>query len=195
MQQQSNTGLDKQILSALERLSEAFRVLLWEQSKATGLSPIQIQFLIFISTHRPEQSTISYLAVEFNLTKATVSDSVKVLLAKGLLVKVSNNADSRSFSLRPTPVGMEVVNTVSAFTWALKDSLVPFSDQEKQSFYKVLHGMIKGLNQRGIISIQRNCSSCSFYSIEDGSHYCSLIQSKLQVQELKTDCADHELKE
>lgn len=38
--------VSSKIVAGLERISEAFKVLLWEKAKALGLSPIQIQILI-----------------------------------------------------------------------------------------------------------------------------------------------------
>ena len=46
--------VNHKITQALERISKAFRVLLWEESKKHGISPIQIQLLIFCSSHKPE---------------------------------------------------------------------------------------------------------------------------------------------
>ena len=44
---------DHKIVVALERIAEAFRVLLWQETKKTGLSPIQLQLLIkFIAVLR-----------------------------------------------------------------------------------------------------------------------------------------------
>ena len=79
--------LNQKIVNSLERISQAFRVLLWNESKEYGLSPIQIQILIFLFTHSPEKRKISYLAREFDMTKATISDSVKVLFQKSLVTK------------------------------------------------------------------------------------------------------------
>ena len=41
------TDISSKIVAGLERISEAFKVLLWEKAKLLGLSPIQIQILIF----------------------------------------------------------------------------------------------------------------------------------------------------
>jgi len=48
----------------------------------TKVSPIQIQILLFCASHKQENLKVSFLANEFDLTKATISDSVKVLIKK-----------------------------------------------------------------------------------------------------------------
>ncbi|KXK41291.1 MAG: transcriptional regulator [Bacteroidetes bacterium OLB11] len=96
-----NQKVESRIVVALERISEAFRVLLWNESKENSLSPIQIQILIFLYFHSLEKCKIGYLASEFNMTKATISDSVKVLFTKNLVTKEINHLDSRSFFAFP----------------------------------------------------------------------------------------------
>lgn len=75
--QQNNTP--SKIIAGLERISQAFKVLLWKKAKQLGVSPIQIQILIFITYHTVELCNVSDLAKEFNVTKPTISDAIKVL--------------------------------------------------------------------------------------------------------------------
>lgn len=97
--------IESKIVVALERISEAFRVLLWNESKSNALSPIQIQILIFLLFHSEAQCKVSYLAEEFNMTKATISDSVKVLLLKKLIKKTGDELDTRSYTISLTAGG------------------------------------------------------------------------------------------
>ncbi|MEO6831625.1 MAG: MarR family transcriptional regulator, partial [Chitinophagaceae bacterium] len=52
---QQNRSIDSKIVVSLERISQAFRVLLWKESKEFSLSPIQIQVLIFLLHHSDEK--------------------------------------------------------------------------------------------------------------------------------------------
>src|SRR5690554_5951150 len=110
---EQNQKIESRIVVALERISEAFRVLLWNESKENSLSPIQIQILIFIYFHSTEKCKVGYLADEFNMTKATISDSVKVLLSKELLTKETDPIDTRSFSLLLTNEGKKIAKKAS----------------------------------------------------------------------------------
>ena len=76
------SDLSSKSVVGLERISEVFRVLLWQKSNETGLSPIQIQLLIFIKNHDSSLANVSQLAREFNMKKPTISDAVKVLFQK-----------------------------------------------------------------------------------------------------------------
>ena len=104
-----NSNLDNKIVAGLERLSQVFRILLWEKAKEYSLSPIQIQLMIFIRYHSQELSTISYLAQEFNFTKPTISDAIKVLELKKLIKKKSDNNDTRRYTIQLTAKGEKIV--------------------------------------------------------------------------------------
>lgn len=45
-----NQSTESKIVASLERISQAFRVLVWNESKGHSLSPIQIQVLFFCCT-------------------------------------------------------------------------------------------------------------------------------------------------
>ena len=104
-----NSNLNYKIVAGLERLSHVFRIFLWEKAKLYSLSPIQIQLMIFIQHHAPDKCTISYLAQEFNFTKPTISDAVKVLEQKKLVKKIADKNDSRSYSIQLTAAGKKIV--------------------------------------------------------------------------------------
>ena len=56
--------VSSKIVVGLERLAQTFRVLLWEEAKEHALSPIQIQFLVYLRYHPPEFCRVSLLAKE-----------------------------------------------------------------------------------------------------------------------------------
>ena len=50
--EQQDKDISSKIVAGLERVSEVFKILLWENAKLVGLSPIQIQILIFVAFHK-----------------------------------------------------------------------------------------------------------------------------------------------
>lgn len=188
-----NSSVNQKIINGLERISKAFRVLLWEESKLYKISPIQIQLLIFCASHRKEDLKVSFLATEFDLTKATISDSIKVLLKKELLSKTANVKDSRSFTVQLTNKGKEIVEKTSDFTTVLNESIDFLSESEKGDFLKHLMQLIYQLNQKDVISTQRMCLTCFHYKKEGNNHYCNLIKKQLKNTELRIDCEEHQL--
>ena len=191
---EQNQRVESRIVVALERISEAFRVLLWNESREHALSPIQIQLLIFIQFHPGEKCKVSYLANEFNMTKATVSDSIKVLIAKELVTKEIYPVDARSFSLILTSKGKKITNDASLFANTIEQPINKLSEEQKSTMLNGLLQLIFDLNQSGIIHTQRMCYTCTNYSNNSGEHFCKLLESKLAQNELRLDCPEHVLK-
>ena len=189
-----NENIESKIVASLERISQAFRVLLWQESKEVGLSPIQIQILIFILNHSDDKCLISYLADEFNMTKATVSDSVKVLEKKELITKEFNQLDSRSFHIKLTHKGKLIAEQNGIFTKQIRKPISSMSDREKEQLLISLLSIISNLNNQGIITIQRMCSTCRFHNFNknNNKHFCNLLNKELQLKELRVDCPEHE---
>jgi len=188
---EQNQSIESRIIVALERVSEAFRVLLWNESKENSLSPIQTQILIFLQFHSEEKCTVGYLAKEFNMTKATISDSVKVLLLKKLISKESHPSDTRSFLLSLTNEGHKIVEKSSLFANSIKEPIDELGSEQKKAMLDGLLKLIYDLNKSGVITIQRMCFTCSNHSLVDGKHFCSLLKTNLQEQDLRLDCPDH----
>jgi DNA-binding MarR family transcriptional regulator len=188
-QQQS---VDSKIIAALERIAEAFRVLLWRETRVHGLSPIQIQLLVFLNFHPPEQRTVTYLAREFNLTKATISDALGVLDRKRLIRKAVRVGDSRSFLLDLTDKGKKTVHRVAMFANAFRPSMASLTREQKETLLAALLQTILHLHRAGTIAIQRMCPTCRFYREGRGRIYCTWFKIPLKRTDLRVDCPKHE---
>lgn len=189
--QNSSTG--SKIVASLERIAQAFRVLLWQESKEHSLSPIQIQVLIFLHFHSNEKCKVSYLAEEFNMTKATISDTIKTLEQKQLISKESDPIDTRSYFIQLTAKGISIAEKTSLFSKEIFKPINNLQQSEQENLLLSLLEIIRHLNKSGVITIQRMCMSCHYYqsSEEDQEHFCKLLNQKLTVKDLRIDCPEH----
>ncbi|MEL7122016.1 MAG: MarR family winged helix-turn-helix transcriptional regulator [Bacteroidota bacterium] len=187
--------LNEKIISGLERISEVYKSLLWDKAKVYGISPIQIQILIFVANHRLELSNVSYLAMEFGVTKPTISDAVRVLLKKELLVKDFSPTDNRRYNLLLAEAGKKLFEELMDYTAPVSKELSELNEAERSSFFQTLTKLIYGLNQAGILQVQRTCFGCRFYQGDQrGEHYCKLLEKRLQNVDLRLDCPDYSTK-
>ena len=188
-----NQHIEGKIIAALERVSQAFRVLLWNESKEFSLSPIQVQVLIFLLHHSDEKRKVSYLANEFNMTKATISDTIKTLEQKGLITKTYESHDTRSYTIHLSQKGKGVAQKTALFTSEIQTPIDKLHPSDKENLLLSLIGIIHHLNKTGIITIQRMCFTCSYYRPPQGeaTHFCQLLNSKLADTELRIDCPEH----
>jgi DNA-binding MarR family transcriptional regulator len=189
-----NQKKEGKIVMALERISEAFRVLLWNECKENGLSPIQTRILLFLLFQSRDKCKVSYLAQEFNMSKATISDSLKPLLQKELIEKLDSPLDSRSFAIALTKKGKSVANKSASFAFAIEKPLRHLPDGQKEAILSGLLTLIYELNKSGIVTVQRMCLTCANYNNDGGMHFCKLLGSELPANELRIDCPEHLIK-
>lgn len=186
-----NNQIEHRIIAGLERIAEVFRVLLWEQGKKFRLSPIQIQILIFLHTHSEDKRNVSYLAKEFNLTKATVSDAVQSLFRKKLITKIRSQSDARGYVIELTHSGKLLYQKISAYSNELIEPIFKLSRNEKEILLGNLINIIYQLNKSGVISIQRMCFTCKYYKNEGENHFCRFLNKPLRKNEFRLDCPDY----
>lgn len=188
-----NQNIESKIVASLERIAQAFRVLLWQESKDHGLTPIQIQVIIFLLHHSEEKRKISYLADEFNMTKATISETVKTLEQKNLIIKTYEPHDTRSYIINLTPKGEDFANITSLFSKEIRTPIDTLHQEDKENLLINLLNIIRHLNKSEVITIQRMCMTCTYYqSSDDGqNHFCKLLNQNLHIADLRIDCPDH----
>ena len=189
-----NSNLSSKIVVALEKISEAYRAMLWDKAKEYKLSPIQIQILVFVNSHKPEYCTVIYLADEFNITKATVSDSVKSLLAKKLIEKLTNENDTRSYIISLSDSGNKIIASLNKYSSELLNPLNEMSTEKQENLWGNLSEIITKLHNSNIISMQRMCFSCKYYTAVPEGHYCGLLEKELKAVDIRLDCPEHETK-
>lgn len=189
-----NSSIESKIVASLERISQAFRVLLWNESKEFALSPIQVQVLIFLLHHTNEKRKVSYLASEFNMTKATISDTIKTLEQKQLIKKEFEPTDTRSYVIHLTKKGKETATHTSMFAKQIQVPINKLHSSDKANLLLSLLDIIHHLNKSGVITMQRMCFTCHFYKTnkKGHQHFCELLNSKLAYNELRIDCAEHQ---
>lgn len=190
-----NENVDSRIVASLERISQAFRVLLWKEGKEFSLSPIQIQVLIFLLYHSEEKRKVSYLAAEYNMTKATISDTIKSLEQKKLIGKEYEQHDTRSYIIHLTKRGKDLAETTASFTSQIQQPIAKLNSDDKENLLLSLMGIIQHLNKVGVITIQRMCVTCVHYQSETKKqrHFCRLLNQKLEDSDLRIDCPEHEV--
>ncbi len=184
--------LSSKVVAGLERTSQAFRALLWDKAKELGLSPIQIQLLIFVGYHKTYMNNVSFLAQEFNVTKPTISDAVKVLDKKGLIEKEYSLTDSRSYSILPSAKGKKMISATEDFATPILESLKNLGEKEQEQFFKTLSTLLFQLNKKGVLSVQRTCYGCRFHQSDGDAHYCNLLQKPLLQSDIRIDCPEYE---
>lgn len=186
--------VDSKLTAGFERLSQALRVMLWDEAKREGLSPIQVQTLVQLKYHGVEERRVSALAARFDLTKPTVSDAVKALEAKGLVKRTVDSQDARAFILELTEAGAEVTHKVERWAERTRAALANLDSEAKQDTLLLVMSLIETLQGMGVITVARMCKTCRFLRVDsqgDTPYYCALLEQPLHRGSLRVDCPEH----
>jgi DNA-binding MarR family transcriptional regulator len=190
--------VDRKIAVALERIGQGMKVMLWDEAKRHGLSPLQVGVLTKL-LHPPEGSgRVGQLARESDVSQPTISDAVAALEKKGLIRKGPRNADSRSSALALTAKGRALAVRLSGWNEPLRHRLGDLADDGKVSVMRFLYEVIASLQQAGFVTVARMCISCRYFRpdgdpTEPGRHFCALLKVPLAESALRIDCPEHEL--
>ena len=185
------SDLPAKIVAGLERVGQAYKVLLWDHAKKMGLSPIQIQLLIFIAYHPAALNKVRGLAREFNVTKPTISDAIKVLFKKGLIEKHATSEDSRSYVIGLSPKGAAIVSETEAFANPVYESIEGLSVEQQKQWYQMLSKLLFRLKSKNVLQLQRMCQTCRYFEKSADRAYCQLLERPLTIAEMRIDCLEH----
>lgn len=185
------------IIAGLDRISQALKSIMWEQGKQLGLTPIQMQCLIFVKYHDIERRRAGQLAKEFDVTPATISQAVTILRKKGLLKKQPLEEDARIQILTLTNAGEKICNQIDGWANVLVPYLENVSNEHKQVILTFLMSTIAALQKDGMITVARQCGTCRFFRTNGAkdsknAFYCKLLEKHMSASELRIDCPEHE---
>jgi DNA-binding MarR family transcriptional regulator len=189
--------VNSKVVVSLEKLSEVFRVMLWDSGKKYGLSPIQIQLLLFVKYHpeedfREDLRKVAYMAKEFNMTKATISDSLKTLEQKGLVRKKTDAEDARSVTISLSAKGEKIAQHISDYSDTLSGAIDKLSPTERDNLLLTLMKISRHLLENDTLSVERMCFHCANYKGNfNNDHYCEAYKKKIPQKSLRVDCPAH----
>ena len=97
------------------------------------------QFKIIIALKTKANATQSTIANFWNITEASVSRQLNLLIKKKIVTKTKSKTDQREYRLRLTTNGKSaVIKAVSLIDKTFEKILKPISENEKNNFIKTL---------------------------------------------------------
>jgi DNA-binding MarR family transcriptional regulator len=181
----------------MEWISRVFRKLLWDLAKELHITPIQIQLLVFISSHKEEFNTVTHLARAFQLTAATVSDTISTLEEKNLLRRQTDLDDRRIHYLKLTSKGKQISRRLSNWERPMLAQLKLFSNDSRERVLIFLMQFIEALKRDDILPEAKTCFSCNYFRMTrskniENSYDCILRNVSLKKNELRLDCPNYD---
>lgn len=183
------------IATGLAKIGLFLRAENWRQAEAAALSPTQAQILAHLTQRGPARVTA--LAEALGVTQPTASDAAAALIRKGHLAKRPDPGDARAFLLDPTASGRRAAAETAVWPDALLGAIDTLDPDERAVFLKALVKMIRELQLRGAIPVQRMCATCRFFrpNVHDdpaAPHHCAFVDAAFGDASLRLDCGEHE---
>jgi DNA-binding MarR family transcriptional regulator len=191
----SGDPIDSRLADALERVGHVLRTQIRAAGAGHGLSPIQAQLLMRIATVDQPGREPARLAGWFDVSRPTVSDATAALRRKDLLTHEPVSGDRRRTRLVLTPSGRKVAGQLAGWDESVRAELAALPPSAKASTLTLLLDLIGGMQQSGLVSVARTCTTCRFYRPHTGpvsAGHCTLLDVPLPPASLRLDCPEHE---
>lgn len=181
-----------QIYDYVERLGELLRVDVRQVGAAHSLQPVQLEALHYLSICNRFSDTPMAVTQYLGQTKGTVSQTLKVLENKGLLLKKTDKNDQRITHLKLSSKGKRVLSQ-SVPSPMFRRACAALTDETQVNIAGALNQLLSTLLKTNNLKSFGVCHSCRYNSRnKEGSYFCDLVQQPLSVGDTQLICKEHE---
>lgn len=181
---------------ALYRISQAIGHLLRVRGEARGLSPAQIQALLFLNHVRPGVRTIGGLASRLAATYATTSGVADALERKRLIERRPLPEDRRTVSLTLTEDGAREAADLEDVLDEIEAAVNGLPEIEQMALTRATQAIVRRLQASGHIQVYEMCWGCQFFRQDAhpddprGPHHCAFVDAPLPEPNTYLECPD-----
>jgi DNA-binding MarR family transcriptional regulator len=180
------------IYEYLERIANLIRTDVRKTGIGSGLQPIHLEALHYLSRCNRYSNTPIAVAEFLGLTKGTVSQTLGVLEANGLIEKQTDTRDRRVVHLNLTPLGEQVI-AESIPPQVIRSAMTALSPSEDEAVIEALRLILRRLQQANGLKSFAACKTCRHHLIEqDGARRCGLTSELLTDIDAEKICREHE---
>ncbi|MFD0712543.1 MarR family winged helix-turn-helix transcriptional regulator [Paenibacillus sp. GCM10027626] len=180
---------------ALFRMSQAIKKVTQAESDTLGLSPVQVQALLFAAHTRSDVATVGNFANTIGTTHVTAVKILNGLVRRGLIHKSQKAEDRRVTLLSLTSKGRAVVNKLDNWGHLLEEALQSIPEELLTHFEIGLGSIISTLQKKGHLVVSEPCTGCIHFLPNTGDitapHYCKMIQKYLTHEASLQECPEH----
>ncbi len=182
--------MNNELFNIIERLANLLRQEIRLAGKELGLQPVQQEALYYLSICNKYSDTTLAVTEYLGLTKGTVSQSLKVLENKSLIIRNKDNSDKRITHLHVTETGRKfLVDTCppKKFKEAI-DQLPCESQKQTANLTTELLRSYQKVTKRTTFGACHNCQLNK--KTTDGS-ICGLTQESLSHIDTQKICREY----
>ncbi|MDJ0756177.1 MAG: MarR family winged helix-turn-helix transcriptional regulator [Ardenticatenaceae bacterium] len=177
------------VFEYLERIEAVIRAEAWQVGRLYNLQPIQLQMLAYLGRCNRYSNNPAAVTAYFQLTKGTVSQSLKVLESRGYIARRADTQDKRKVILSLTEEGQTVVD--AAYPPPLFRA-INLNEADEERLTDQLQGLLHRLQRANQLETFGICHTCRYFQTEgDAQFRCGLTQEVLHSHEADLICREH----
>jgi DNA-binding MarR family transcriptional regulator len=162
-------------------------------ARREGLPPLQASLLMRIFDRPEREATVGLLASALGLTPPTVSDSLKAMVRKGLLVRSRSDDDRRVVYFQCTTPGRATARRLAHWVDPLEKTIANLSPGDQQALMALLSRILRDSMSEQGPSPDAMCATCNHlepidWSVTPARFHCLLADTPLYADTLKLDC-------
>lgn len=170
------------------RLYQGLEALIRKRGEALGLSPSQVQVLLFLSHAHPLYRRTTAIAKRFSIAPATACRVLNTLEKKGLIRRRRRQEDRRGVEVELTAAGKRMVARLTGIGEQLISYLGELKAKERHILINALRKILRSLEESGYLAQVVICRSCPRFrsDVYPGTrkpHLCQLSGERLTDEE------------
>ena len=177
-------------LKLIERISTLLRAEQRKKYSVLGLQPVHVQTLDYLASCNRFSDTPAALTDYLGLTKGTVSQTLQVLVRKGLIEKKQDDIDKRIVHLNVLPAGLELLQSITPFDVFIKAEEA-IANKQFDSISAALYEALVALQSVNSSSSFGQCKNCITFSEENDHYFCLLMQQPLDQADIEKICREY----
>ncbi|MBM4202434.1 MAG: winged helix-turn-helix transcriptional regulator [Gammaproteobacteria bacterium] len=184
-------AIANQAYDYLERIGNLIRMGARRVPPVNGIQPVQLEALHYLSSCNRYSNTPLAVAEYLGLTKGTVSQTLTVLEANGLIEKIPDAKDRRVVRLVLTPAGLGLVaEAIPPRVLAL--AVDELTEAASQDIVAALQGLLQAMQKANQLKSFGVCGTCRHHRVEaDGGRWCGLTSEALLPSDAEKICREH----
>jgi DNA-binding MarR family transcriptional regulator len=192
---ESGEPLSKRVAVGLQKLGLALKTQAWQGAEERGLTPTQGQILALLKNRG--ELRLGDVAESIGVKASTASESVRVLVEKGLIQKQRATDDARAVALGLTEKGQQEAAKAASWPDFLLGAINVLSQDEKEGFWVGIVKVMQALQHQEQLPTARMCVSCAHFKPnpqKDGvsPHYCAALSVSFSTSQIRLDCNNHQ---
>lgn len=184
------------IANDLVRVSQAVKRIALAEGERFGLTPAQVQTILFCLNTRTDVASIGHLAQSLATSHATAVGVVDGLVRRGYLRRRRGIQDRRVTIIALTDEGQRIGRQLEPWNSALKDAVERLPLDTQMLLTHGLRELKFDLFRLGHLHLNEPCNGCEHFAPNDQPgaptpHFCRFFRRRLTTEEALQDCPKH----